>query len=239
MKIKGMDGMEHSVTGQGQGTYNTVGASAGILALLGGGNSGGCGNGGILSGLLGGGNSCNNDCHVNQTELAYATALAACQGREYALNVAREESAAIFAESRRQDDRLAAVVKDTTGGLLQIGNAVAELNQITKCLQIQVDRDREEGFRNLRESKEYTDCKVNAEAQLRKCGDDAIAAWTQAELNKKINGTLVLNGDDVMYSRCKPVLEQCGCGSPSNPINVKLIEEAATAAAIAAVKAMK
>ena len=35
MIIKGHDGESHNVTGQGQGTYNTVGASAGIASFLG------------------------------------------------------------------------------------------------------------------------------------------------------------------------------------------------------------
>lgn len=35
MKIKGMNGEEHNVTSQGQGNYNTVGASAGIASFLG------------------------------------------------------------------------------------------------------------------------------------------------------------------------------------------------------------
>lgn len=35
MKIKGMNGEDYHVTGQGQGNYNTVGASAGIASFLG------------------------------------------------------------------------------------------------------------------------------------------------------------------------------------------------------------
>lgn len=35
MKIKGSDGHDYNVTGQGQGNYNTVGASAGIASFLG------------------------------------------------------------------------------------------------------------------------------------------------------------------------------------------------------------
>lgn len=35
MKIKGASGEEYHVTGQGQGNYNTVGASAGIASFLG------------------------------------------------------------------------------------------------------------------------------------------------------------------------------------------------------------
>ncbi|MBR5476699.1 MAG: hypothetical protein IKV17_07775 [Bacteroidaceae bacterium] len=54
MKVKGADGHEYHVTGQGQGNYNTVGASAGIASFLGlnannilggfGRNNGGCPN---------------------------------------------------------------------------------------------------------------------------------------------------------------------------------------------------
>lgn len=35
MKVKGMDGHEYNVTGQGQGNFNTAGGIAGILSLLG------------------------------------------------------------------------------------------------------------------------------------------------------------------------------------------------------------
>ena len=53
MLVKSTDGKDVSVTRLGQGVYNTVGASAGIAALLGMGN----GNG-VLGGLFGGGNTC-------------------------------------------------------------------------------------------------------------------------------------------------------------------------------------
>lgn len=48
MKIKGMSGEEYNVTGQGQGTYNTVAGSAGLASFFGlnaGSLLGGCGNG--------------------------------------------------------------------------------------------------------------------------------------------------------------------------------------------------
>ena len=41
MQIKGMDGQNYNVTGQGQGTYNTIAGSAGLLAFL---QNGGLGN---------------------------------------------------------------------------------------------------------------------------------------------------------------------------------------------------
>jgi hypothetical protein len=51
MRIKGADGHDYNVTGQGQGNYNTVGASAGIASFF------GLNAGNILGGL---GAGCNN-----------------------------------------------------------------------------------------------------------------------------------------------------------------------------------
>lgn len=52
MTIKGMDGQSYEVTGSGQGIYNSIGASAGILSLIG----GVCGMG-SRGGLFGGNNA--------------------------------------------------------------------------------------------------------------------------------------------------------------------------------------
>lgn len=230
MRIKGMDGQEHNVTGQGQGNLNTVLGAIGTAGVLGGNRCGG----GLLGGLFGGG--CNDNCDtVSQRELAYAVSLAACQGREYALETARQEAAAIFAESRRTDDKIAGVVKETNQGLVAVGNGVSRLDAKVQCLEEKLGWVREESNRNLRESKEYTDCRVTAEAQLRKAGDDNIVAWTQGELNKKIDGTLKLDGGQISYGSCKPVLQNCPCGSEQNPFNVNVVIEQAVAAAIKAV----
>lgn len=74
MVIKGANGESHNVTSQGQGIYNTVGASAGILSLL---QNGGLGN-------LFNGNNCNGGCsentYVNRYELNLVTALNAKDG---------------------------------------------------------------------------------------------------------------------------------------------------------------
>lgn len=230
MRIKGMDGQEHNVTGQGQGNLNTVLGAIGTAGVLGGNRCGG----GLFGGLFGGG--CNDNCDtVSQRELAYAVSLAACQGREYALETARQEAAAIFAESRRTDDKIAGVVKETNQGLVAVGNGVSRLDAKVQCLEEKLGWVREESNRNLRESKEYTDCRVTAEAQLRKAGDDNIVAWTQGELNNKIDGTLKLDGGQISYGSCKPVLQNCPCGSEQNPFNVNVVIEQAVAAAIKAV----
>ena len=56
MRIKGMDGQEHNVTGQGQGNLNTVLGAIGTAGVLGGNRCGG----GLFGGLFGGG--CNDNC---------------------------------------------------------------------------------------------------------------------------------------------------------------------------------
>ena len=57
MKVKGADGYEHSVTGQGQGNYNTVGASLGIASFL-----------GINANNVLGGLSRNNGCNCSNPQ---------------------------------------------------------------------------------------------------------------------------------------------------------------------------
>ncbi len=79
MRIKGADGHEYNVTGQGQGNYNTVGASAGIASFL------GLNAGNLLGGLWGG--NCNNNCGcsdnmlVNRYEMTMQQTIAAKDAR--------------------------------------------------------------------------------------------------------------------------------------------------------------
>ena len=75
-----MDGHEHNVTSQGQGTYNTVGASLGIASFL------GLNSGNVLggNGLLGGWNGNNANCAnvpVTRYEAAMMNELASKDGK--------------------------------------------------------------------------------------------------------------------------------------------------------------
>ena len=75
MKIKGTDGHEYNVTGQGQGNFNTVGAAGGIgwIAEK------------LFGGSILGGNNCQCNCSenmlVNRYELNMQQALAAKDAR--------------------------------------------------------------------------------------------------------------------------------------------------------------
>lgn len=82
MKIKGTDGCDYHVTGQGQGNYNTVGASAGIASFLGlnaGNLLGGLGWNGNRNGCGCGMNACDNP--VSRYEAAMMQELAAKDGK--------------------------------------------------------------------------------------------------------------------------------------------------------------
>ena len=77
MKVKGADGYEHSVTGQGQGNYNTVGASLGIASFL------GINANGLLGGLGRNNGGCRNaeDTPVSRYEAAMMQELANKDGK--------------------------------------------------------------------------------------------------------------------------------------------------------------
>lgn len=78
MKIKGADGHDYNVTGQGQGALNTVLGAVGTYGAL---NNGSLG--GLLGGLLGGGNNCMNggSMPVTRYEAAMQQEIAAKDGK--------------------------------------------------------------------------------------------------------------------------------------------------------------
>ena len=222
-----VNGQSYSVGSQGQTNLNTVLGALGTASFLGmGGNNGcGCGNG-ILGGLFGG-NNCNS-CHVTEKEGALALALAQSQSKEIALELARQE-----------DVKIADVLKQTNAGLIEVANGVSRNDVRLACLEKDVAFLQRESGRNLAEAKSYTDMKVEHEAQLRKAGDDNIAAWTQTELNKKIDGTLKLDGGAVSWNGCRPVLQSCPCGSEQSPYFINSSTADVTAIANAVLAAIK
>lgn len=217
-------------------SYNVASAATGNTALgfgiagtaLGLMNGNRCGNnGGLLGGLLGG--NCGNDCYVTEREQNLAIALAQAQSREQALELARQE-----------DAKIADVLKQTNDGLIQVANGLTRVDAKVACLEKDIAYMKETAQRNFVDSKAYTDMQVAHEAQLRKAGDDNIAAWTQTELNKKIDGTLKLDGGSVSWNGCRPILQSCPCGSEQSPyfVNSSTADVTAiTQAVLAAIKA--
>lgn len=77
MRIKGINGEEHNVTSQGQGNYNTVGASAGIASFF------GLNANNLLGGLWNNNRNncgCGDDTPVSRYEATMMQALAAKDG---------------------------------------------------------------------------------------------------------------------------------------------------------------
>lgn len=223
-----VNGQSYSVGSQGQTDLNTVLGALGTASFLGmGGNNGcGCGNG-ILGGLFGG-NNCGNNCCVSQREGALALALSEARSKEQALELARQE-----------DAKIADVLKQTNTGLIEVATGLTRVDAKVACLEKDIAYMEETAQRNFVDSKAYTDMMVEHEAQLRKAGDDNIAAWTQTELNKKIDGTLKLDGNMVSYSACRPVLQACPCGSEQNPYFINSSTADVTAITQAVLNAIK
>ena len=220
-----VNGKNYSVASSAVGnTALGFGFAGTALGLM---NGGGCGNNcGLLGGLLGG-NRC-NDCYVTEKEGALALALAQSQSKEIALELARQE-----------DAKIADVLKQTNAGLIEVANGVSRNDVRLACLEKDVAFLQRESERNLAEAKSYTDMKVEHEAQLRKAGDDAIAAWADKELQKKIDGTLKLDSGMVSYGSCRPVLQACPCGSEQSPYFVNSSTADVTAITTAVLNAIK
>lgn len=102
MTIKSMDGQSYNVTGQGQGIYNTVGASAGILSLL---RNGGLGN------ILGDGNNCG--CSENMPVSRYELNMVE------QLN-AKDSEIALLKADKYTDQKIVEAYKDLQGQIKEL-----------------------------------------------------------------------------------------------------------------------
>ena len=183
---------------------------AGTALGLMGNNGCGCGNNGILGNLFGGNNNNCCGCPVSQRELAYATELATCQANRYSDQVARAESEKVFLESRRVDEKINQVVKDTTEGLIKTGVAVAENAKALECLKLEVSRNRDE-------AKSYTDAAVAHESQIRTLSDTNLKSYFDNALCHKIDGVLRIDGSQICY-------DPCPCGKESDPFYVSQVK---------------
>lgn len=220
-----VNGKNYSVASSAVGnTALGFGIAGTALGLM---NGGGCGNnGGLLGGLLGG-NRC-NDCYVTEREQNLAIALSQAQSKEQALQLAREE-----------DAKIADVLKQTNAGLIEVANGVSRNDVRLSCLEEKVQWIREESARNLAEAKAYTDHRVDCEARERQAADQNVLAYTNAELAKKIDGTLKLDSGMVSYGSCRPVLQACPCGSEQSPYFVNSSTADVTAITTAVLNAIK
>ncbi len=191
-----------SVTHKGQGNFNTVGAAAGIAALLGVNLS--------ENGLLGGRNN-NCDHNHDHAPVQYEskecaqlrTALAISEGQKYTEAQSKADMKELYVELRNEDEKLTGAIAEVVKGVTVMGDKIGDLQGEVKGMKVEIERNREEGYRNMRESKEYTDTKVGFESQLRKSDDEKIIIdmdgkfrlleETKVDWSKRINSQLLCN----------------------------------------------
>lgn len=158
-----------NVTSQGQGTYNTVASSVGLLGAL---------QNGTLGGILGGGNGRDghghhDDGHIpTERELRLGEELAASRAalgevnaERYADQLVADAGLKIFEASQRADDRINGVIKDVADAVLQMSKEIGDLKGEVKYMSKDMERNREEYTRNFEEGKNYTNTKVDCLAQ--------------------------------------------------------------------------
>lgn len=177
MVIKGTNGESYNVTGQGQGTFNTVGAAAGIASLL------GVNLNGLLGGIMNGGQ--NWGAYQNPNALA---ALIASMGG----NVQRSDSKELIALLASMLPLLINAMKPT-----QVDVTCSEDKTVTRHeLKMAQELAAKDGKIALLESNIYTDQKIadvyerlNVKIQNNKEAQDAVNLQ-QAVLNGKTGAAL-------------------------------------------------
>lgn len=166
----------------------------GISALLGGlGNNGGCNNG-LLGGLFG---NNNGNCYVSEKEFMLAQRLNASEANNARLmseNFTREAATKAFADSvtfaDTQVQRTNAIVEKLSNAVIALQSEAAVLRSDIRCLSVTNDKDHEAIIAGYKSADAL-------EAERRACGDHNLQAWTQGELNKKVNYSQYIDGSAV------------------------------------------
>ena len=209
------------------GTGLGLGIAGTALGLLNGGSS-------LLTNGLVGANGCGNcmnktncgncgncgsvyHCPVTQHESEMQGRIAELEGQKYtdaAIITAYKDT---YAQFTAQDNKIANVVKDTTGALIETGQAVARLNEQVACLKEQLNSKFD--FTNQKMDYEIKAARTEAanmvamEGERRACGDEKLLAYVNGHF---IPGTLKLPEREICYGRYVATLEEnpcCGGGT--------------------------
>lgn len=209
MKIKGLNNEEYNVTGQGQGTFNTVGAAAGIASLL------GINLNGLLNGVLNGGQPI---AAYQQNPNALAALIAAIGG-----NLQRSDSNELITLLATMLPLLISAMKPS-----EVSVTCSEDKTVTRHeLNMVQELAAKDGKIALLESNIYTDQKIadvyerlNVKIQANKDAQDAVNLQ-QAVLNGKTTSALECMKNEIasLASLSELVVPAnrvcntgCGCG---------------------------
>lgn len=187
---------------KGQITYNTVGASAGILSLLNQSNNG-CGNG-LLGGILGGNN--NGNCHVTEKEAALSSKIAFLEAK----NQAAEAGTKAFTDSvtftSGEVNKINANLKTVFDTVVTQGVAIQRVSDGLECFQKIEDKNKE--IMALQLDAIRKDIKI--EADKRCCGDNSIVTYSNATFYPKQVANIQTANTSVPQPTYNP-LPNCGC----------------------------
>lgn len=191
------------VAGSGLG----LGIAGTALGLLNSGFlNGGCG---LFGGWNGG---CANGINSPVSNAEKLSALEAMLAREKAERYTDQQILGsvkgIFDEFRAGDAKLASVVKDTTSGLIEVGKAVAVLNEDVACLKTVIAKDQEINALKLENLKSELTGAIALESERRACGDQNLYNYVNATF---VAGKLVMP----LSSICPPAKPACDTTTPT------------------------
>ena len=206
------------VAGAGLG----LGIAGTALGLLNGGSSlltnglmntaNGCGNCANRTACGGCGNANEYNCPVTQYESKLQGRIAELEGEKYTDNAIITAYKDTYAQFTAQDNKISNIVKDTTGALIETGQAVAKLNEQVACLKEQLNSKFD--FTNQKMDYEIKAARTEAanmvamEGERRACGDEKLLAYVNGHF---IPGTLKLPEREICYGRYVATLEQNPC----------------------------
>lgn len=140
-------------------------------------------------------------CLVTQSESKLRERISELESEKYTDNAIITAYKDTYAQFTAQDQKIANVVKDTTGALIESGTAIAKLNEQIACLKEQLNSKFE--FTNQKMDYEIKAARTEAanmvalEGERRACGDEKLLAYVNGHF---IPGTLKLPEKEICYT---------------------------------------
>ena len=168
------------------GIIGSVGALAG--GMLNAGNLfGGCNNG-----WNGWNRNCNPGC--GGTVSALEAALAQERAERFTEQQTAQSQREMYTLFREEDDRIKQVVKDTTGALIETGNALAKLNEQVECIKKEMEMQQIINEKDLHCVKKELEGAIALEAERRTAGDQNLYCYVNATF---VPGKLVMPTENI------------------------------------------
>lgn len=159
---------------------------------------------GVLNGgLFNGGNLFNgNTVNCSEKLSALEAKLARERAERYTDQQILGSVKGIFDEFRAGDAKLAAVVKDTTSALIEVGNALTRVDKEVECIKTSMAKDQEINALKLQALDNKLSGAIALESERRTCGDQNLYNYVNATF---VPGKLIMP----LSSICPPAQPLC------------------------------